>query len=271
MNLVNLSSAGLLISVFVLVLASNVLAHGFEPIRIEIVPTPTDGGIKEDVPVKYRERFKQWKAELLSTEIGRRQWETYANNKQFVLTIKISRSVGKGAGTGKYQWDDEGRFVGATITLGSGIDEGYPNAIYYPVLNSLSSEQTTHQISGNILAATKMSHEIGHVIQTEKANMKQLQAQFELIPVYASIFLNNGRNTHDQKLVELAEKIGGTPIEIWESREYLSEVNAMHFLQQRIKGEDFYCYVFNRIRHNVETYARAYSSMFDPPAAPCVK
>ena len=271
MRLANFSFAGLLISVLCLTLAPNCWATGPESVKVEIVPTPTDGGIKEDVPGKYRKRFERWKAELLSTEIGRRQWETYAGNKQFVLTIKVSRGRGKGAGTDKFQWDDEGRFVGATITLGADLDEGYPTAIYYPVLNSLSNDQTTEPISGNILAATKMSHEIGHIIQTERANVSQLQTQFRLIPIYTSIFLSNGFNSRDEKLVELAEKIGGTPIEIWESREYWSEVNAMYFLQERIKYEDFYCHVFKRIKRNVETYARGYSDRFDPPTAPCVK
>ena len=30
-----------------------------------IVKTPTDGGIREDVPVKYKDRFERWKSELL--------------------------------------------------------------------------------------------------------------------------------------------------------------------------------------------------------------
>ena len=91
------------------------------------VRTPTDGGIKEDVPDKYKERFEKWKAELLSTEFGRQQWDSYANNKQFILTITVSNERGKGAGTDKYMWDDQGKFVGATITLGDDIDKGYPN------------------------------------------------------------------------------------------------------------------------------------------------
>ncbi len=39
--------------------------------RINIVPRPIDGGITEEVPSKYRERFEKWKAEFRSTEIGR--------------------------------------------------------------------------------------------------------------------------------------------------------------------------------------------------------
>jgi hypothetical protein len=282
MKLTNLSSAGILVSVLCLIVPLAIFAgptadgyHKLEISGVEFVKTPTDGGIREDVPSKYQYRFEKWKAELLSTEIGRQQWETYANKKNFVLTIKVSKSKGKGAGTDKFQWDDQGNFVGATITLGSELDEGYPNPIYYPVLNSLSSDPSYYAISGKLLAATKLSHEIGHVNQTANANMKVLETQNKLIPVYSSIFLKNGRNTKDEKLVELEQQIGGTPIEIWESREYWSEVNAMNFLKERIKDEEYYCYVFNRIKRNVETYAGPYSQRFDSgyeiSSSPCGK
>jgi hypothetical protein len=200
---------------------------------------------------------------LLSTAFGREQWDKYANNKQFILTIVIKDDNGKGAGTGNLLWDDQGRFVGATISLGGQLDTGYPNPIYYPVLNSLSSEKTSFLINGNILAATKIAHEIGHLNQAANANVNVLQLQNKLIPVYNSILLGNGRRASDQKLVELQRQMGGTPVEIWESREYWSEVNAMLFLEARISNENFYCSVFNRIRNNLESYARNYERRFD--------
>lgn len=271
MRLANSTWAGIFAVILGIVLTNTAFAAESYSSGVEIVETPTDGGIREDVPKKYRAKFERWKSELLSTEFGRQQWYSYANNKQFVLIIKVAGDKGKGAGTDKYQWDHEGRFVGATITLGSGLDDGYPTAIYYPVLNSLSNEQTRYQISGILLAATKMSHEIGHVIQTANSNKDLIQTQYELIPEYAQIFLTNGRNPRDGRLIQLAERLGGTPIEIWETHEYLSEVNAMRFLEEKITGEAYYCYVFNRIRYNVDTYARAYSKLFDPAPAPCVK
>jgi hypothetical protein len=238
----------------------------FEDLNVDLagktVPTPTDGGIRLDIPDKYLERFERWKDELVSTEVGRQQWESYANNKEFILTISISDKRGKGAGTGTYLWDDSGRFVGATITLGDEIDKGYPDPIYYPVMNSLSPENTTYSISGKILAATKMSHEIGHVNQTAKANRSFLQLHNKLMPEYTSIFLKNGRDSNDKKLVDLAQQMGGTPVEIWESREYWSEVNAMLFLKERISKEDFYCFVFNKIKRNIEEYAKDYEQRF---------
>jgi hypothetical protein len=239
------------------------------------VKTPTDGGIREEVPDKYKERFEKWKAELLSTEFGRQQWDSYANNKQFVLTITVSDKRGKGAGTDKYMWNDEGKFVGAAITLGDEIDKGYPNPIYYPVMNSLSTGDTSYSISGKILAATKMSHEIGHVNQTATANRSSLQLQNKLMPVYISIFLKNGRDTNDKKLVDLAQQMGGTPVEIWESREYWSEVNSMLYLKERISKENFYCFVFNKIKRNLEQYAKDYEQRFDQysefSSSPCWK
>lgn len=252
---------------------------GFEEFMPEtdsrIIKTPTDGGIKEDIPEKYRDRFEKWKAEFLSTDFGRDQWDKYANNKQFILTITISTKKGKGAGTDKYLWNDDGEFVGATITLGDELNEGYPNPIYYPVMNSLSSGDTSYSISGKILAAAKLSHEIGHVNQTANANRSVLQLQNSLMPVYTSIFLKNGRDTRDKELVDLAKKMGGTPVEIWESREYWSEVNAMLYLKQRISKEDFYCFVFNKIKQNIETYAKDYEQRFDKysefSASPCWK
>jgi len=243
--------------------------------RINIIKTPTDGGIREDIPVKFKERYEKWKAELLSTEFGRQQWESYANNKGFILTIKLSSKKDKGAGTEDYLWDEMGNFVGATITLGDELNEGFPNPIYYPVLNALSADETSYSISGRIIAATKISHEIGHVNQTAKANKKFLETQNELMPVYTSIFLKNGRDTKDQKLVDLAEQMGGTPVEIWESREYWSEVNAMRYLTERINKEDFYCFVFNKIKRNIETYAKDYENRFDQytefSQSPCLK
>jgi hypothetical protein len=240
-----------------------------------IVKTPTDGGIRVDIPDKYKARFEKWKEELLSTEFGREQWELYAGNKNFILTITMSDKRGQGAGTDKYMWDESGSFVGATITLGSKIDKGYPDPIYYPVMNSLSPNENIYSTSGNLLAATKIVHEIGHVNQTAKANRETLALQNKLMPQYIAIFLKNGRNTRDQELVELAEKMGGTPVEIWENREYWSEVTAMSYLKERISKENFYCHVFSKIRYNIEQYAKDYEERFEEagefPDASCRK
>jgi hypothetical protein len=254
---------------------ANAPHHTDAPIQMLTVTAPVNGGIKEDIAARYRARYDRWKAELLATEFGRQQWERYAANKNFELTITISGKKGKGAGTDKYLWTESGEFVGATITLGDELNEGYPNPIYYPVMNSLSSRETSYIISGRILAAAKISHEFGHVNQTATANYALMSVQNSLMPVYTSIFLKNGRNVRDEKLVELAKKMGGTPVEIWENREYWSEVNALLYLNERLNGEEYRCFVLNRIKQNIETYAKEYEERFDSQAdfanSPCWK
>lgn len=231
--------------------------------RIKIVQTPSDGGILENVPAKYRARFEKWKAEFVSTKFGKDLWETYANNKEFVLRIVISRERKHGAGTDDFEWDETGRLVGATITLGSDLDDGFPSPIYYPVLNSLTSYVDSTGYAGRVLAAAKISHEFGHVRQIGNESMSLLETQSRLIPVYVSIFRENGLNMNDPRLLSIEEQIGGTPVGSWESREYSSEVNAMLYLNERIGSEPRFCSVFNRIRQNLQTYAPRYEPRFE--------
>ncbi len=236
-------------------------------IQQTIIKTPLDGGIREEIADKYRERYAKWKREILSTEFGRQQWEAYADNKSFILTITISEKRGQGADTDKYLWDETGKLAGATITLGSQLNKGFPDPIYYPVMNSLFSNEDQYSISSSLLAATKIIHEIGHVNQTAGANRETIQIQTKLMPEYISIFLKNGRNSRDKELVELADKMGGTPVKIWENREYWSEVNAMSYLKERISNEIYYCSVFNKIQYNIEQYAKNYQDRFEQVAA----
>lgn len=219
----------------------------------------TESGIKVKIAKKYEERFEKWKAEFTSTEFGREQWNFYANNKNFLLTIKISDDKKQGAKTDDYLWDEAGNFVGATITLGNKPEKGFPDPVYYPVMNSLASGKP---VEGSVLAATKLAHEIGHVNQTFKENKESFELRNKLTPVYISIFLANGHNMQDEKLVALAEQMGGTPMKIWESREYWSEVNAMLFLKEKFSKEVFLCNVFGKIKTNVETYAKNYEDRF---------
>src|SRR5689334_5127089 len=95
-------------------------------------------GIKEIVADEFQQRYQKWKSELLSTEFGRQQWDRYANNDKFLLKIVVSTDKKFGARTGDFKWDDNGRLIGATITLGKNLDRGFPDPVYYPVMNSLS-------------------------------------------------------------------------------------------------------------------------------------
>jgi hypothetical protein len=220
------------------------------------------GGIREVVPDKYRSRYLEWKKEFLSTETGQRQWALFEKSEQLALTIMVSRDNPKGAGTGQYKWDDEGKLVEATIVLGSSLHEGYPNPIYYPVMNSLMEQEPTYAGSGHTLAAAKIAHEFGHLTRTVEMDHALYELQNRLMPVYNKILLSNGRNTSDPQLVGLAQQMGGTPVEIWEDREYWGEANAMLFLRDRFAEEDLGCSLFGRIKQSVNLYAKNYTERF---------
>lgn len=235
----------------------------FDPIRTRVVKTPTEGGIRETIPRKYQERFAEWKKEFLETDLGKEQWERYTKNKNFILTIKVSAEKNQGARTDEYLWDEKGNFVGATITLGNNLEKGFPEATYYPVMSSLSLRGINHSIDQKILAATKIAHELGHVNQTFNETKEEFVLRHKLGTEYIKIFLSNGHNPRDRHLLDLAERMGGTPVKIWESREYWSEVNALLFLNEKISNENFYCRVFNQINRNIEDLAKNYEDRFE--------
>ncbi len=219
-------------------------------------------GISEDIPAKYQSHYQQWKKEFLSTEVGRNEWAAYANNTRFKLTITFARSNPEGATTGNYKWNDAGELVAATITLGARLDQGFPNPVYFPVMNSLVPTETSYKINGSTLAATKIAHEFGHVNRTAKVDATLYKLQAELIPQYNQIFLANGRNPNDPRLVELAKRMGGTPVEVWEDREYWGETNAMAYLSDRFAQDGFRCLLLSRIRTRVDLYAKSYEQRF---------
>ena len=230
----------------------------------EIATGPVDesGGIKEEIPTKYAARYQEWKREFLATDAGRSQWASYEHNPNFTLTIAVSRENAEGATTGRYKWNDSGQLIAATITLGMHLDEGYPNPIYFPVMNSLVPTSPFDRINGSTLAATKIAHEFGHVNRTGKADAAIYLLQTQLIPQYNKIFLSNGRNENDPKLLDLVAKIGGTPVQVWEDREYWGEANAMLYLRDRFTEESLRCPIFSRIRHSVDLYAKPYEPRF---------
>jgi hypothetical protein len=228
----------------------------------EVVKTPTNGGIVENIPAKYQVRYQKWKSELLSTEFGREQWDKYAQNKNFILEVTVSNKENQGAGTGSYKWNEKGELVGAAIVLGWKLDKGFPSPVYFPVMNSITDFNIPGEISNETLAATKFMHEFGHVNMTLNTNHQMFQLQNQLIPDYNKILLSNGYNTKDQRLLELAGKMGGTPVEIWENREYWGEANAMSYLLERVQKTDYFCSVVKKINYNVTTFALTYKDRF---------
>ena len=244
--------------------ASSTGDYHFDIDSITISETADDsaGGIREEIPAKYAARYQAWKNEFLATESGRQQWHRYETDPILKLTITITRDNSEGATTGKYKWNESGQLIAATIVLGYRLDEGYPNPIYFPVMNSLVPTGTANDVTGNTLAATKMAHEFGHVNRTAKVDGALYQLQAQLIPQYNKIFLSNGRNPKDPRLIELAQKIGGTPVQIWEDREYWGETNAMVFLRDRFTEERQLCPIFSRIKSSVDLYAKSYERRF---------
>jgi hypothetical protein len=220
------------------------------------------GGIHEQIPSKYQARYDQWKREFLTTETGRQQWDSYQNNPNFTLTIVVARDNAEGGTTGNYKWNEAGKLVAATITLGCRLDAGVPNPVYFPVMNSLLPSDTTRRIDGQTLAATKMAHEFGHVNRTVNGDADLYQLQSKLMPQYNQIFLTNGRDPSDPRLLELVKDMRGTPVEIWEDREYWGETNAMLYLNDRFAEDSFRCQLFSRIKRSVDLYAPSYEARF---------
>lgn len=223
---------------------------------------PRRGGLREVIDPKYKKRYDVWKAEFLSTEIGRLQWEMYTGHSHLMLTITVGAHNKNGAESGLYKWNDKGELVAATIILGSRIDEGYPNRVYYPVMNALQPYESAQLLSRNVLAATKIAHEFGHVMKIAQMPEALYKLQVRLVPIYNKIFLSNGHNVNDPRLIALAAQMGGNPVQLWEDREYWGEANAMLYLRDRVAKESFRCRIFNKIKRTVEQYAKPYEERF---------
>ncbi|HYJ86514.1 MAG TPA: hypothetical protein VEW46_10685 [Pyrinomonadaceae bacterium] len=240
----------------------GVIPNMNSPTRVEKPSADNPGGIYERVPDKYLARYQRWKQEFLSTETGRQQWVSYQNNPNFTLTVVVTRTNAEGGTTGNYEWNEEGKLIAATITLGCRLDEGVPNPIYFPVMNSLLPTETTRNIGGETMAATKMAHEFGHVNRTAQGDSVLYQLQIQLMPEYNRIFLSNGRDVRDPRLIELEKRMGATPVEIWEDREYWGETNAMLYLRDRFAEDSLRCLLFSRIKRSIELYAPGYEERF---------
>jgi hypothetical protein len=224
--------------------------------------TAETSGIREVIPDKYQKRYQEWRSEFLSTEIGRAQWELYSRKPNFSLTITVAKGNSHGAGSGKYEWDESGQLKSATITLGTEIDKGFPSSVYYPVMNALEMYESEQLLGPSVLAAAKLAHEFGHVTRMAGTPEATYRLQTRLVPDYNKIFLNNGHNIDDPRLVELAKLMGGNPVQLWEDREYWGEANAMLFLRDRVSKESFHCKLFNKIKRSVEEYAKSYEERF---------
>jgi YD repeat-containing protein len=218
--------------------------------------------IRELIPERFQKRYQKWKKEYLSTEAGREQWERYARHRNFTLTITISAEKGRGAETDQYRWDESGQLIAATITLGAELDEGYPNPVNYPVTSSLAHTESSTYIRGSILAAAKLAHEFGHVNRTANTDAQLFRLQNRLIPLYNHILLTNGRNIHDPQLVELAQQMRGTPVQIGRDRELWAEANALVYLREKCPEDGAYGRIVKAIQRAIEEYAKEHIERF---------
>lgn len=212
------------------------------------------GGVREPVPDKYLKKYLRWKAEYLSTEAGRRQWRRYADDERFTLTVTVSPELGRGGLVSDYRWDEAGRLVGATITLGDGLDGGLPPSLYYPVTSALAAAEEADGLSGDILAAAKLAHEFGHVNRAADTGAALFERQNKLAARYAELFEESGYNARDPRLDDVTRMLGGTPFEVKREREHRAEANALVFLQERMSAEAGKNALFRQIRKSVEEY-----------------
>jgi hypothetical protein len=214
------------------------------------------GHIEEVISGKYRRKYQTWKKEFLATETGRRQWEAFDHHPTLTLIITVSQDWTTGALTGKFKWDDAGNLTNATITLGCSIDSGSPNPIYYPVLSSLK-RLDPFRFGGPILAAAKIAHEFEHVNQATSGGIAY-RNQVQMTYAYNTLFIRNGYNTCDPELVELAAKMGGTPVEIGEAYDFGSETRAMRYLLERLKNDKLRRSLLVSVKKTINASARSF-------------
>jgi len=227
-------------------------------ISLWLHPEVSTSNTIEAIPAQYRKRYLQWKNEYLSTEADRDEWAQYAYNPNFTLTITISKDEGQGARVDRFRWDESGKLVAATIILGNKLDSGYPSAINYPITCSLAPGNLPPEVKGKILAATKLAHEFGHLNQVLNMDGNLYQLQNSLMIQYNQIFNANGYNVHDPRLVELAGRMGGTPVSIKQDREHWAEIGAIHYLIERLPELSKRSKMPLAIRHAIDSYYLTY-------------
>src|SRR4051794_30573630 len=64
----------------VLAISAVVAAKGGGNGATAVTPRPGGPNLHEVIPPKYQKRYEEWKAEFLTTDIGKAQWEMYASH-----------------------------------------------------------------------------------------------------------------------------------------------------------------------------------------------
>ena len=217
--------------------------------------------VREVISSEFKKRYQQWKNEYLTTVVGREQRERFALNQHFELTITVSKQQRHGAKV-DFHWDDFGHLVAATIILGDKLDSGYPSSINYPITCSLSTGDLAPEVKGKILAATKLSHEFGHLNQVMSMDGRIYQLQNKLMLEYMRIFDGNGFDVHDPTLLALAQQMGGTPVSISQHREHWAEAGAIDYLRERLPKLNKRAKIPSAIKEAIDAYQFAYGDRF---------
>ena len=226
----------------------------------ESVPTNSNlntSRVMELVPAKYHKRYLKWRNDYLSTAAGRSEWNRYARDSGFTLTITVSKDLAEGAIVDSYKWDENGRLTAATIRLGNKLDSGYPSSINYPVTCSLAPGHLPPEVKGTILGATKIAHEFGHLDHMMSMDGRTYELQNRLMLEYNRIFDSNGRDVRDPRLLELAKEMDGTPVSIKQDRECWAEAGAALYLQERL-AKNRKIKMPGQIRDAIEAYYLTY-------------
>ena len=126
-----------------------------------VLVDPT-GQIIDDSSLDDNEDYQKWKAAFLATKKGKKLWEKYNNDRNFKLVVNMDPKKGNGELTHDFKFAD-GKLIGATISLGSKIDDRSAAAMrdekQYPLQRALGEER----VDSEILGAGVIAHEFGHV------------------------------------------------------------------------------------------------------------
>lgn len=136
-----------------------------------LILVDTSGEDIDDAGLKDNEDYQKWKAAFLETDAGKKLWDKYNNDKSFLLKIDWKKGS-NGAETHSYKFSN-GKLTGATITLGSDIDDAEAaskrDSTRYPLSSAVGENNIVNLFSRDkeqkrtTMAITVIAHEFGHV------------------------------------------------------------------------------------------------------------
>jgi hypothetical protein len=79
---------------------------------------------------------------------------------------------------------------------------------------------------------------------------------------YLQIFNSNGYNTHDTRLLQLSEQMGGTPVSIKQDREHWAEIGALLYLRERLPELSKRSKLPTPVKQAIDEFYSAYPGRF---------